>query len=301
MNYTFHQLKILRAVCETGSITRAADELNLTQPAVSIQLKNLQNQFDIPLIEVIGRRVQVTDFGNRVNESAAKILAETEALREMVSDYKGLLTGDLKISLVSTAKYVMPYFLTGFMRKHPGVNVSVDVTNRSSVIDDLAGNKTDLALVSLLPKGLPVHQVELMENELMFVANSDYIKTRQGLENILKSFPLIYREAGSATRMAMEEYVKKNRLAVPYTMTLTSNEATKQAVLAGVGISMLPRIGIRQELKSGKLTAINVSVTPPKTMWQLIWLEAKQPSPAMREFLKSIKKNKNKVIRKFFE
>jgi DNA-binding transcriptional LysR family regulator len=301
MNYTFHQLRIFREVCLTGSITRAADELNLTQPAVSIQLKNLQNQFDIPLIEVIGRRVQVTDFGWRVNESASRILEETEALQDMVSDYKGLLTGDLKISLVSTAKYVMPYFLTGFMRKHPGVNVSVDVTNRSTVIDDLATNRTDLALVSLLPKGLAVHQVELMENELLFVGNSEHIEVDEGIDYVLKKYPLIYRESGSATRMATEEYVKKQKLKVPFSMTLTSNEATKQAVLAGVGISMLPRIGIRQELKTGKLKTIPVPETPPITTWQLIWLSAKQPSPAMREFIRSIKERKQEVISNYFE
>jgi len=151
MNYTLHQLQIFVRVAQTGSITRAAEELHLTQPAVSIQLKNFQDQFDIPLTEVVGRQLFVTEFGNEIAHTAEQIIQQVNTIKAKTMAYKGELAGRLKISVVSTGKYVMPYFLREFIQQHTGVELQMDVTNKSKVIESLEANSVDFALVSILP------------------------------------------------------------------------------------------------------------------------------------------------------
>ena len=166
MHYTLHQLQIFLVVTKTKSITKAAEELFLTQPAVSIQLKNFQEQFDIPLTEVVGRQLYVTDFGREIAKAAENILNEVNAINFKVQTFKGKLSGRLKISIVSTGKYVMPYFLTGFMKKNPDVELQMDVTNKQKVIQSLENNEVDFSLVSVLPEKLQVEKIELVPNKL---------------------------------------------------------------------------------------------------------------------------------------
>ena len=149
MFYTLHQLQILVKVAEHQSITKAADDLNLSQPAISIQLKNLQAQFDLPLTEVIGRQLYVTDFGKQIVASSQRILQEADAIKYTVDQYKGMLTGSIKISVVSTGKYVMPYFLKPFMDKYPGIDIMLDVSNKNKVIEAMQQNDCDFSLVSI--------------------------------------------------------------------------------------------------------------------------------------------------------
>ncbi|MEM6805456.1 MAG: LysR family transcriptional regulator, partial [Bacteroidota bacterium] len=134
MFFTLHQLQIFLQISKSGSITKAAEALHLTQPAVSIQLRNLQDQFELPLTEVIGRKLYITDFGEEVAHAAGRILDEARSLEDMNLAYKGILTGKLKISVVSTGKYVMPYFLSGFTQQNKGVELIMDVTNRTCVM-----------------------------------------------------------------------------------------------------------------------------------------------------------------------
>lgn len=152
MNYTFHQLRIFQNVADTGSVTEAGKRMNLTQPAVSIQLRNLQDQFELPLTETIGKRLHVTEFGEEVLRSVSVILTEVESLQHMANARRGLLSGRLKIAIASTGKYIMPQFLADFLALHPGIDLQMDVTNRDRVIDSLKTNNTDCALVSVFPK-----------------------------------------------------------------------------------------------------------------------------------------------------
>ena len=167
MHYTLHQLKIFLQIHKHKSITRAAEEMHLTQPAISIQLKKLQDQFEIPLTEVIGRQLYVTDFGERIAEVSNRILDEAEAIKTTMNEYKGLLVGKISISIVSTGKYVMPYFLNEFIKKNEGVEFSIDVTNKTRVLESLSNNETDFSLVSVLPENIPIEKVELMDNKLI--------------------------------------------------------------------------------------------------------------------------------------
>lgn len=303
MNYTLHQLRIFLCVVEEESITKAAKALFLTQPAVSIQLKKLQEQFEIPLTERIGRRLYITEFGYRIAEVCNRIMEANEEMITTINQYKGLLSGRIHIAVVSTGKYVMPYFLSGFVGKHPQVNVRMDVTNKNQVIQALEDNETDFALVSVLPQHINVETVSLMENRLHLVGNKqEYSKLNQSSlsPKDIGDLPLIFREQGSATRMAMENFISQNDIPLQQTLSLTSNEAVKQAVNAGLGFSIMPLIGLRNELLNGELQLIRVSGLPMITTWTLVYREGKALSPASRAFLDYLNEHKEALIQRHF-
>jgi len=301
MNYTFHQLRIFRTVAATSSITRAAEELHLTQPAVSIQLRNFQDQFDIPLTEVVNKRLHLTEFGKRIAAIAETILQEAAAIEQQSVAFRGKLTGTLRIAVVSTGKYIIPYFLTDFLKRHPGIDLQLDVSNKSLVVRGLERNETDFSLVSVLPGNLKLGKIELMENSLHLVGNAEgkWQAKPYGME-VFESSPLIFREQGSATRSAMEKFLSRSRRAARKKIELTSNEAVKQAVIAGLGISIMPLIGIRNELKTGKLQLIPVRGLPIRTVWNLVWPGGKRHSPVAAAFADHVRKEKGNIIARFF-
>lgn len=302
MHYTLHQLQVFLKVSQTESITKAAEELHLTQPAVSIQLKNFQDQFEIPLTEVVGRKLYVTDFGKEIAIAAERIVDQVNAINYKTMAFNGQLTGRLKISVVSTGKYVMPYFLGNFIRKNPGVELKLDVTNKAMVLNSLDENEIDFALVSILPEALQVEKVELMENKLLLVAGRDFEFSGQVVDkHIFEKITLIYREVGSGTRLTMERYLRSNNIPVTKKLELTSNEAVKQAVIAGLGCSIMPLIGIKNELKNGDLKIIAVEGLPIVTNWNLIFLKNKKFSPVAESFLEYIRLEKNRIIEENFD
>ncbi|MDB5241312.1 MAG: LysR family transcriptional regulator [Spirosoma sp.] len=301
MNYTLHQLQVFVKIAQTLSVTRAAEELHLTQPAVSIQLKNFQDQFDIPLTEVISRRIHLTDFGREIAWAAQKVLYDVQLIDDKTLAYKGLLYGKLTLSVVSTGKYVMPYFLAGFMQQHGGIELSMDVTNRQKVVDSLASNEVDFALVSILPPQLAVHHLVLMPNKLYLVgAYFDKTGPWNNTPALLEKLPLIYREAGSGTRSTMEKFIADNNLVVQKRLELTSNEAVKQALLAGLGCSIMPLIGLKNELMNNDLQIIPLPGLPLQTSWMLIWHKDKQFSPVARAFLTYLEDNKTSITQQHF-
>ena len=301
MYYTLNQLKIFLKIVETESITKASEELRLTQPAVSIQLKNLQDQFDVPLTEVIGRKIHITDFGKEIAVMAAKILAQVNEINVKTMAYKGLLAGKLKISVVSTGKYVIPYFLVDFMRTNPGVELAIDVTNKLKVLESLEHNEVDLALVSILPLHPQIEKMDLLQNKLYFVGNLERKFHRsETFKDLIQSVPMIYRESGSGTRQVMERYIEKNKFTISKKMELTSNEAVKQALVAGLGYSVMPLIGIKNELFNKELQIIPAKGLPIKTTWSLIWLKGKRHSPVSMAFLNYIKVHKSQIVQEKF-
>ena len=302
MNYTLNQLKIFLKITQTASITKAAVELHLTQPAVSIQLKNFQDQFEIPLTEVVGRQLYITDFGKEVAQTAEQILESVSVLDFKTHAHKGQLTGRLKISIVSTAKYVMPYFLADFLKQHPGIELSMDVTNKAKVIESLEKNEVDFSLVSLLPDALVTEHVKLMRNKLYVVANRDtQVKKGNKSQGIFGQLPLIYREQGSGTRLVMERFIQENAIPVVRKLELTSNEAVKQAVIAGLGFSIMPLIGIKNELSTGELHIVPMKKFPIITNWHLIWLKNKRFSAAANAYLHYVKAEKDNIIHSKFD
>lgn len=302
MNYTLHQLHVFLKVTQTLSITKAAEVLHLTQPAVSIQLKNFQDQFEIPLTEVVGRKLFVTDFGKEISIAAENILQQVDAINYKTIAFKGQLTGRLKLSVVSTGKYVMPYFLSDYLKLHPEIELLMDVTNKSQVIQSLENNDVDFSLVSVLPDHLQIDKVELLQNKLFLVGNSDRkFSTKAYDKNIFETLPMIFREAGSGTRHVMEKFIQRNKLPVKKKMELTSNEAVKQAVIAGLGYSIMPLIGIKNELQSNVLQIIPVKGFPIKSTWHLIWLKGKKFSPVAQSFVTYLKHEKTRIMEEKFK
>lgn len=271
--------------------------MHLTQPAVSIQLKNFQDQFEIPLTELVGRKIYITDFGREIAEAAENIINQVYAINYKTLAYKGQLTGRLKISIVSTGKYIMPHFLTDFMNEHSGLELIMDVTNKKKVIESLEKNEVDFALVSILPTQLNIEQLDLLQNKL-FLVGSTKTKFKENLSSkaIFTDLPLIFREKGSGTRQTMELFLAHHKLPVLKKMELTSNEAVKQALLADLGFSIMPLIGIKNELFNNELQIIPVNGLPITTTWSIIWLKDKKHSPASLSFLEFLKNKKSQII-----
>jgi DNA-binding transcriptional LysR family regulator len=301
MNYTLNQLHIFLKIVQTQSVTKASKELHLTQPAVSIQLKNFQNQFEIPLTELVGRKIYITDFGREIAEAAENIINQVYAINYKTLAFKGRLTGRLKISVVSTGKYVMPYFLADFMKENSGIELLMDVTNKNKVVESLENNEVDFALVSILPTTLNIEKLDLLQNKLYLVGNT-IEKFKKGINTkyLFKDLPLIFRESGSGTRQAMESFIERNNISILKKMELTSNEAVKQALLAGLGYSIMPLIGIRNELQNNELQIIPIKGLPITTTWSLIWLKGKKHSPVSLSFLTYLKKEKSQIVQEKF-
>ena len=296
MNYTLHQLQVFLKVTKTLSITRAAEELFLTQPAVSIQLKNFQDQFEIPLTEVIKKKVYVTDFGKEIAVAAENILNEVYAINYKTLAFKGKLSGRLKLSVVSTGKYVIPYYLSDFLKLHNEIELEMDVNNKTKVLKALKNNEVDFALVSVLPKEFDIESEVLIENKLHLVGSSVVQDVaNKNIQSLFSSSSLISRELGSATRIAMEDYISKQKIQPKMKITLTSNEAVKQAVIAGIGVSIMPIIGLKNELDNGSLVLLKAKGLPIISSWRIIWLKEKKMSPVAKSFLEYIKNNKEDI------
>jgi DNA-binding transcriptional LysR family regulator len=289
MNFTLHQLYVFQEVVRQKSVTRAAEELFMTQPALSIQLKNFQNQFDIPLTEVIGRQLYITDFGMSIAELAENVLKTAEEIKYKTREYGGLFSGRLRISSASTGKYVIPFFLSPFLQKHNGIDLMLDVTNKIKTVNSLRNNDIDFALVSVVPDDLDVYEEPIIENRLYLVGN----KSRYS-----EDLPFIFREEGSATRLAMDNYLRLGKQRKR--LELTSSEAVKQAVIAGLGYSIISLIGMKNELESNEIHILPSKGLPIITSWRLIWLKSKKLSPVAGEFLRFIQEEKAQIVRTNF-
>lgn len=296
MNYTLHQLRVFIEVVEKKSVTRAAEALYLTQPAVSIQLKNFQDQFPIPLTEVVGKKLYVTDFGLEIAETAKRILIEVDTINHKTHAFQGKLAGVLKLSIVSTGKYVMPYYLSNFLDEHPAIDFSMDVTNKQQVVYNLENNEVDFALVSVLPDHLDLNAIPLLKNSLYLVGGSERVAKRSGKKSLIfTEGPLLFREKGSATRNAMETFIEKKKLIAAKKIALTSNEALKQAVISGMGYSIMPLIGIKNALKSEEISIIPYSGLPMETEWNIVWRKDKKLTPIAKAFIDYIRLNKESI------
>lgn len=291
MNYTLNQLRVFHKIVETKSITKASEELFMTQPAVSIQLKNFQDQFSIPLTELTGRRIQITDFGLEIAKITEKALEELMKLQYKTKEYEGVVTGKLKIASASTGKYVIPYFLSNFLEQYSGVDLMLDVTNKTTVIESLKNKEVELAVVSVIPEGFEVEEEILIENKLFLISKS---------KAEIKNKPLIFREQGSATRLEMEKYFKNKSNRERERLELTSNEAVKQAVIAGIGSSILPLIGLKDELINKSVEIIHKKDLPIITKWRIIWLKEKQLTPVAQEYIQFLKNIKEQILKENF-
>lgn len=296
MHYTLHQLDVFLKVVQHKSITRAAEILHMTQPAVSIQLKNFQEQFDIPLTGIRGRQIYITEFGMEMAEMAERILNEVQAINYKTLAYKGILSGRLMVSTASTGKYILPAFISGFIQQKPGIDLTFDVSNKVNVVDTLKKHEVEFALLSMLPDNFAVESEVLVENKLYLVGGKDAPTNPPPLNQV----PMIYREEGSATRLEMERFLKQSGLHTRKRLELTSNEAVKQAIIAGLGYSILPLIGLHNELANREIKIISYPGLPLTSEWRLVWLKNKKLSPVGKAFIDFIRLEKDSIMKRHF-
>lgn len=301
MNYTLHQLKVFLKIVETQSITEASLHLHLSQPAVSIQLKNFQEQFKFPLTENIGRRIFITDFGQEVAKICEKILNEAESFNRINKLHPQSLVGQLKIASVSTGKYVIPYFLNQFMENNKEVHLNLDVSNLKNVTEKLLKNETDFIFTSTLPSKFEVNHIEILSHKLFLVGKSFPSKLNsKTLKTFLTENPIIYRELGSVTREETEKYLQSVEVSPTKKIVLTSNEAVKQACIAGLGYTLLPLIGIKNEIENNSIELLKIKDFPIVKNWNLVWLKSKKLSSVAQAFLEYIELNKTKITQTHF-
>ncbi|MFO7799348.1 LysR family transcriptional regulator [Rhodohalobacter sp.] len=294
MSFTLHQLDVFASVAKNKSITKAAKELFMSQPAVSIQVKKLQEHFDIDLIEVIGKQLYLTDAGVELYNSQKKIKSELKSLEMALDELKGVMKGKLSIVVVSTAKYFMPYILGKFRDELPHVQISLKVTDRIEVASQLKENACDLAVFSQLPEGIALEQIGFLSNPLVLAAspNHDLANKKNIQWEDLKKYDFLIRETGSGTRLVMESLLNQESINPKIVMELSTNEAVKQAIMAGIGISLVSRYSLLNEEKMGKISVLDVKGLPYVNNWKLVYPKGKKLSPVARSFIQ-FAKNKN--------
>ncbi len=284
---TLHQLKVFEAIARSGSFTRAAEEMFLSQPTVSQQIKQLTKAVGIPLFEQIGKRIYLTDAGKEVLTACKDISEKMSQLEMTLADLKGLKQGNLRLAVITTAKYFVPRLLGQFRHRYPGIKVALQVTNRKQVLDRLSENVDDLYILGQPPEGLDINLRPILENALVAIAPSDHPLARE--KNItLQRFaeePFIIREAGSGTRMAVEQFFGENRVEMNVEMEIGSNEAIKHAIVGGLGVSVLSRHVLALEGTKGPLTILDVEGFPIQRHWYIVYPASKQLSVVASTFL----------------
>ena len=286
MNITLRQMKVFESVARNLSYTRAAAELFLSQPAVSMQVRQLERQLGVSLFERLGKRVHLTEAGREVYQYSRSVAQQLDEMETLLADLKGLNSGRLRISVASTANYFVPNLLATFHKRFPGVTVSLDVTNRETLIGQLSDNTVDLVIMGQPPASLDVDAQAFMENPLVVVAPPGHSLARG------KSVPLkrlqeetfLVREPGSGTRIAMERFFTERGIRLKTGMEVGSNEAIKQSVQAGLGLGLLSRATVEQELTLKRLIILQVAELPIMRHWYIVHRHGKRLPAAAEAF-----------------
>ncbi|OHC75927.1 MAG: transcriptional regulator [Rhodospirillales bacterium RIFCSPLOWO2_12_FULL_58_28] len=290
MNITLRQLKIFAAVAKNNSFTRAAEELNLTQPAVSMQVKQLEDQAGIPLFEQVGKKIFLTEAGEEVLHYSRAVAGQLDEMASTLNSLKGLAGGRLRIAIVATANYFAPRLLGAFGKLFPGIGISLDVHNRQSLLDRLKDNDVDMAIMGRAPADLELEAESFMENPLVIIAPPDHRLAGEADIPLkrLEEEVFLARESGSGTRKAMEEFFDQHGITIANGMEVSSVEAIKQCVQAGLGLGLMSRDAIRMELTLGSLVVLDVSRFPIMRHWFLVHRKSKRlsaPAEAFKRFV----------------
>ncbi len=284
---TLRQLRVFSAVARHMSFGKAAEELHLTPPAVSMQIKELEGQVGLPLFDRGGRSVALTVTGEYLLVYVRKILATLKDAEDAVARLSGLQTGRLTIGMVSTAKYFVPRLMARFRSEHPGIEVRLAIGgNREQLVALLQANEVDLAIMGRPPRELATRAEPFAGHPHVIVTPPDHplVKAGHAPAAALADYEFLIREEGSGTRAAMEKFFADHRLAPRVAMEMTSNETIKQAVMAGMGISFLSLHTIGLELKAGLIAVPDIEDLPLAKRWYIVNTLAKTLSPAAEAF-----------------
>jgi DNA-binding transcriptional LysR family regulator len=286
MNLTLRQLTIFEAVARHLSFTRAAEELHLTQPAVSMQVRQLEESAGLPLFEQVGKRIFLTEAGREMERYACSVLATLEEAGQVFDEMRGLERGRLHIAVASTANYFVPQLLAEFCRRFPGVQVSLDVTNREGLLRALSDNDTDLVVMGKPPETMDLVATIFMQNPLVAIAPPAHPLAGQKkipLERLQQETFLI-REKGSGTRSATERFFVEHGLSLSSTMEMSSSESIKQGVEAGLGLGLLSLHTLEMELALKRLVILDVNELPIIRNWYIMHRTGKRLSAVAQSF-----------------
>lgn len=289
-NATLRQLKVFEAVARHRSFSRAAEELHLTQPAVSTQVRKLQEHAGLPLFEQLGKRIHLTPAGAQMLESSREIIQKFQEAEEVMAQYKGVSGGRLNVSVISAGDYFFPRLLVQFAQRHDGVTFNFVVCNRSQLLDQLKDNTTDLAVMVRPPEDLDTVAEPFAPHPYAIVAAPDHplARTRRIAPERIVREPFIVREQGSDTWTSMMEAFGPHVDDLNVAMEIRSTETIKQAVMAGMGVSFLSAHTVSRELQAGSLVVLDVQGFPLMLNWYVVHRRAKRLPPvaqAFKEFL----------------
>lgn len=280
-------MEIFLRVAELGSLVKAAEKLNLTQPTVSIQVKKLSDAIGLPLYEVVGKKLKLTEAGRKVEEAGREIFDVVHHLDSEINDLKGLQSGSLSISVVTTSKYFMPYILAPFCKQYPGVEVEMKIGNRSQIIERLSRNQDDFYIFSELPEDLDISSTDFLPNPTVVIASKEHrLANRDGILRWqdIENERFILREQGSSSLLGINKYLQENSRVIKDVMTIESNEAVKHAVMANMGISIMSAFILSNADKDG-LVQLNVEGFPLMSEWEIVHLREKKLSSVAQRFL----------------
>ena len=292
MHATIQQMRLFEAVARHGSVTRAAEEVHLTQPAVSIQIKRLEENAGLTLFDQIGRKLYLTAAGQEVLEASRKILGEMDHLSDTVDTMRGEVSGPLRVSVVTTAQYFLPHLLGEFVRQHPKVKPYMAVTNRDSMVSRLESYQDDVYIMGHVPESIDVVRFPFVDDNITVVVHPDHpFVGRKAIKlNDLVEERVLVREQGSGTRRATERLLEEHGLAMTPYMELGSAVALKQGVMAGLGVAVLSRYSINQELQLGRLATVDCEAFPLVRPWYAVHQSDRLPSITVRTFLEFLEK-----------
>ncbi|MCK7542811.1 LysR family transcriptional regulator [Marinobacter bryozoorum] len=290
---TFRQLQVFKAVHDLRSYSRAGDLLGLTQPAVSSQVRHLEQALGTPMFEYVGRKLYCTAAGEEMAACVRSVFRELADMQNRLAALEGRVAGDLRLVAVSTAQYVVPYLLRSFLQLNPQVNISVAVVNRATALQRLSENSDDLVIMGMVPPDKPLKSLPFLDNELVPVvpAGHPLLKRTTVSPDEFLNARLLIRESGSGSRLALEVYCQQHRLKIEPAMELGSNDAVKHAVLAGLGVAVVPRLSAVSELALGSLRELDISGFPLRRSWCLVYPQARYPTPVMQAFIDYVQQN----------
>ncbi len=297
MRMTLRQLQVFGAVCESRSYSRAAEEMALTQPAVSLQIRQLEELVGQPLFEYVGKKLYLTEAAEALKRASSDIFARLDSLDMQLTDLQGSLQGQLNLAVESSAKYFVPHLFAAFRRQHPDVSLQLSVVNRAQVIKRLSDNRDDLVIMSLMPSEVALEFLPFLNNPIVAVAPPEHQlcqASRLSLQD-LAAYPLLVREPGSGTRKACEEYFQQKRAHFAQTVQIASLDALREAVIAGLGVALLPRHAVTLELTHGLLRELPVDELPLYRSWCVAHARGKRLSPVAQAFFAFIRDQRAQV------
>ena len=299
MHLTLRQLTVFEAVVRHMNYSRAAQELHLSQPAASMQVKQLEENIGLPLFEQLGKKIFLTEAGQELLHYARTVLQQLDEAQTTLEELKGLRRGTLHLTMASTANYFAPQLIAAFMRQHPGIKITLDVTNRTGLLQALGQNRTDLAIMGSPPKGHDLTGIPFMDNPLAIIASPNHPMARRKKIALseLADEPFIVRESDSGTRIATERFFAEHDIELVAGMEMSRSEAIKQAVMAELGLGIVSMHTIEMELALKRLAVLKVEDFPIMRQWYIVHRQGKRFAAIPEAFKQFVKEHAQELTR----